>query len=243
MKIKSLKENIELKEFIYSSEYTKDNYEKLYILEINNEKEIKDEIPYIINMKGKKEEINGTNIEIPKITKYIGVYDKKEDIIYTEGDIYILLKYEEDLYKLNKEINNIKKLINSLSFNLIDKVLNILNGFNTIIYEYEKSINIVGDEKLKEIIKNINENIKNIQETVIMKGTYLDMKTTRILTIVTLITFPILILTSWFGTNFPKNQMKFMMWEYSYMTLLIICIIFIILFLYIFRNDLRILLI
>jgi Mg2+ and Co2+ transporter CorA len=237
MKIKSLKENELLKDFIYSSEKTKDNFEKFYILTTN--KDIKEEIPYIIKIKENKYNILDIIIEIPEINKLLAVNDKKENIIYTENNIFEILEYEKDLYKLNRSINDITKIIKEIDFSIVDKLLNILYEFKRIIYEYEVSINILNDEKLKEIIKDIKENIKNIEKTIIMKGEYLDMKTNRILTIISLITFPILLISAWFGANFPKKQMKFMTWEYSYITVLIICIIFVIYCVYIFRNDIR----
>jgi Mg2+ and Co2+ transporter CorA len=237
MKIKSLKENELLKDFIYSSEKTKDNFEKFYILTTN--KDIKEEIPYIIKIKENKYNILDIIIEIPEINKLLAVNDKKENIIYTENNIFEILEYEKDLYKLNRSINDITKIIKEIDFSIVDKLLNILYEFKRIIYEYEVSINILNDEKLKEIIKDINQNIKNIEKTIIMKGEYLDMKTNRILTILSLITFPILLVSAWFGANFPKKQMKFMTWEYSYITVLIICIIFVIYCVYIFRNDIR----
>jgi len=243
MKIKSLKENELLKDFIYSSEITKENYEKFYILTTN--KNIKEEIPYIVKIEGNKYNVLNIIIEIPEINKYLAIKEKKEDenIIYTDTNIFDILEYEKDLYKLNRSINEIKKIIKDIDFSIVDKLLNILYEFKRIIYEYEVSINVLNDEKLKEIIKQINQNINNIQESIMMKGEYLDMKTTRLLTILSLITFPILVLSAWFGANFPKKQMKFMTWEYSYITVITICIIFVIYCVYIFRNDIRILMI
>ena len=245
MIINSLKDNNELKDLVYSSEITKGDYEKFYILKIEeneNENELEN-IPYILKIKGLKDTIRKIDIKIPTIIKYLGVYNNKTEKIYTDSDIYKLLEYEKDLYKINKEINNIKKAIQYLDFSLVDKVLNLIYKLKNIIYEYETSIKVLNDEKLNKIIKNININIKNIQDNIMIRATYLDMKTSRILTIVSLMTFPILLVTAWFGTNFPNDQMKFMNWKYSYISLIIFCILFLIFSLYLFRNDLRILLI
>tara|TARA_Y100000389_G_C17446090_1_gene511683 strand:+ start:668 stop:1378 length:711 start_codon:yes stop_codon:yes gene_type:complete len=233
--IKSFKENKDLNDFIYSSEKTRGNYEKFYILTM--EEDIKINPPFIMKIKGHKY----NEIELPSINKYLAIYDNEDDIIYTENDIYKVLEYEKDLYKINRVINDIRKEVKNLNFSEVDIILTIISELKNVIYEYEKSINILNDEKLKEIIIDLSKNTKEVEENIIMKGTYLDMKTTRLLTIISLITFPILVLSGWFGTNFPKNQMIFMRWEYSYLTITIICILFLILCIYLFRNDLRIL--
>lgn len=239
MKIEKIGKNFN--DFVYSSEITRKEYSKFFIIKLDQK--TVENIPFTLFQQQETFDIFENKIIIPSITKELAIYDQENDIIFTNGNVMNIKEYEQDLYKIDKIINNIKIFIHKLKFSILDFILQILEKINLILYDYYMSIQVINDDTLIHIYDKIKNNLKDTQDAVLTKGTYLDMKTNRFLTIISLITFPILMLSGWFGTNFPKNQMIFLTWKHSYLTITILCIIFMLLCLYIYKDDLKVLII
>jgi Mg2+ and Co2+ transporter CorA len=235
------KNDINMNSFIFSSEKTKGDLQKIYIISLIDNEIIKNNPPFILFTKGYNIEVSNINIIIPSIKMDLVVYNKKTKKIYSNSNLIGLFNYEQDLYKIDKIINTIKKKIPDLTFNILDIVLKSLEKLRILLYDYELSINMIEDKTTKNIYNKVYKNITDTHQLIIIKANYLDMKTNRILTIITLITFPLLVLSGWFGANFPKKQMVFLNWKHSYIVVICIMIIFILICLYLFKDDITIL--
>jgi hypothetical protein len=192
------------------------------------------------------------NIEVPDLYTELIVIQKNEidgNTIYLASPLktinfkQLFIKYLDDIAILIRILKELEKYINVIEFYLLDDFYKTLDRVAYHLIEYEESyydISLYLKEENNDIYNNLKllrERVNSMYDTVTRKAAYLDMKTSRSLTIVTLITFPILITCSWFGTNFPSNQMTFMNSRHSYIIFIILTFIFLLLIINFFRKD------
>jgi len=189
------------------------------------------------------------NIDVPDLYTeliVIQINNQNKTTIYTSSSINfknIFIHYLEDISLLIRILKELDKYINVIEFYLLDDFYKTLDKITYHLTEYEESYYDISTY-LKEENDNVYNNLKLLRERVdsmyniaTRKAAYLDMKTSRALTIITIITFPILITCSWFGTNFPSNQMIFMNSKHSYIIFIILTLIFLLIVIYFFRKD------
>lgn len=228
------------KDFIYSSDKSYKNLSKFYILKLvtQKEEEILSNPPYIlINPLYSNIKVLKNEYIIPGLIKELAVYDKNTKILYTNGKLESFNEYASDLYKIQRLINILRNNIDKLEFYMIKNMNFIMNKINELIVEYKYSINMINNEKLSNILTDINQDINNFEFILSNRSNYIDSQTSRILTIITLMTFPLVVVGGWFGMNFSKKQMIFLNYKYGYIITLIICLIYIISCIYIFKDD------
>ena len=245
----------EFNEFIFSNKkHTLHSllHSHLYKLKIITFK-IKSESVYIQKIDGYNKLVNSKlfyNIDVPDLYTeliVIQINNKNEKTIYTSSSTIniknIFINYLDDISLLIRILKELDKYMNVIEFYLLDDFYKTLDKITYHLTEYEESYYDISTH-LKEENNDVFNNLKLLRNRVdsmyniaVRKATYLDMKTSRILTIITIITFPILITCSWFGTNFPKNQMVFLNSKYSYIVFITLTILFLIIIIYIFRKD------
>jgi Mg2+ and Co2+ transporter CorA len=246
--------DMEFNEFIFSNKkhmFHKLLHSNLYKLKIITLKE-KSESVYIQKIIGYNKDKLFYNIEVPDLYTELIVIQKNEKnklTLYTssiEKNINfkkLFINYLDDIAILIRILKELEKYINVIEFYLLDDFYKTLDKINFHLIEYEESyydISIYLKQENDDVYKNLillRNRVNSMYDTATRKATYLDMKTSRSLTIVTLITFPILITCSWFGTNFPNNQMVFMNSKHSYIIFIILTFIFLILIINFFRKD------
>lgn len=232
--------NQNVKEFIFSNLSKTEQLTKLYVVSLKKLNSKQTSTLYY----QKKASYTDLEITIPEFHIYTIIIDV--DKLYTDivdfnvKDIY--QNYINDLSKFARIIQEIESKLPKLQFYMIDSYLSIISTIKSYLRYYEDSYLIMSkqfesSDIIDGLITTVNQRIDKLNNDVLMKGTYIDIKTSRILTIISLITFPILMLATWFGANFPKNQMIFLNSKYSYMITIIVCLIFIISMFSIFWND------
>jgi len=232
--------NQNVKEFIFSNLSKTEQLTKLYVVSLKKLNSKQTSTLYY----QKKSSYTDLEITIPEFHIYTIIIDV--DKLYTDivdfnvKDIY--QNYINDLSKFARIIQEIESKLPKLQFYMIDRYLSIISTIKSYLRYYEDSYLIMSkqfesSDIIDGLITTVNQRIDKLNNDVLMKGTYIDIKTSRILTIISLITFPILMLATWFGANFPKNQMIFLNSKYSYMITIIVCLIFIISMFSIFWND------
>lgn len=180
---------------------------------------------------------NPRKIVIPSVKKELMVYDNKEQKIYTNADLSLIDRYAEDLNKLERILQDITATLDGVQFYMIDDLIVALDHIRFILLEYEGSIRHFNYPEVKDIHKNVLNILDSLEGSLMNRATYLDMKTGRTLTIVSIIFFPALFVAGWMGMNFGKKQMAFLRWKYSYITTLIVLITFMSIVTYFYRND------
>lgn len=228
------------RDFIYSSK--RENKElglkKIYIIQPIWDGSIgSTEPPFSLQREGYVIE-NPVKIVIPALRKEMMVYDNKEQRIYTNADLSIIDNYASDLNKIERILFDILTSIDKIEFYMLDNLLNGLDKIRYILTEYEGSIRHFNNTEIRNTHENVKNVMSNLETTIMTRASYLDMRTGRILTIVTIIFFPALFVAGWMGMNFSKKQMRFLNWEYSYITTLVVISIFITLMAYSYRREL-----
>ena len=232
--------NQNVKEFIFSNLSKTEQLTKLHIISLEKLKTKEKSTLYYQN----KPSYTELEITLPEFHIYTIIIDV--DKLYTDivdfnvKDIY--QNYIKDLSKFIRIIQEIESKLHELQFYMIDRYLSIISTIKSYLRYYQDSYLIMSNqfessEIIDGLIITVNQRIDKLNSDVLMKGTYIDIKTSRILTIISLITFPILMMATWFGANFPKSQMIFLNSKHSYKITIIVCIIFIISMFSIFWND------
>lgn len=236
----------DIKKFLESSKKSEGNLEKFYILTIIQDskelEEIKNNPPYKIIIPFYNDiEVLKIKLDIPGLIKDIAIYNNETKEIYTDVIDYKLKieNYKEDLYKILRLIKIIRDNISNLEFWMMKQVYNILDNINKLIYEYDYSINIVGNYKLRSLIREIKTDFNNLDSLLSNRSDFIDSQTGRLYTIMSIISLPLIFTAAWFGMNFDtKEQMLFTKYSYSYLIVSILCISYMIVCFYVFGNDL-----
>lgn len=234
------------KQFLESSINSSGNLEKFYILTlVQDSKELEGIIenpPYrIIEPIYSNIEVLGTKLNVPGLIKDIAIYNHKTREIYTDIDNYNIKieAYKEDLYKIIRLIQIIRNNISNLEFWMMKTVYNILDNINKLIVDYDNSINLIGNYKLRSLIRQIKTNFNNLDSLLSNRSSFIDSQTGRLYTIMSIISLPLIFTGAWFGMNFDtKGQMLFTRYNYSYLIVSILCTSYIILCFYTFGKDL-----
>lgn len=228
------------REFINSSirENKELGLEKIYLIQlIWDDSAVKKNPPFTLIRPGYTT-TQPRKIVIPSLKKELIVYDNIEQKIYTDADLSIIDRYPEDLNKIERILQDITSSLDGIEFYMIDNLIGAIDRIRFILLEYEGSIQHFNYPEIKKIHKNTLNILDNLETSLMNRATYLDMKTGRMLTIVSIIFFPALFIAGWMGMNFGKRQMAFLRWEYSYITTLIVLIVFMSIVSYYYRNDL-----
>jgi hypothetical protein len=212
------------KEFVYKSSSKKNNLEKFYILSLRDK--VKDEPPYVLRVKGGVYSIFNEEVIVPDLQKNLAIFNTETNkIIYENSSLSYVSEYIEDLYKIDKIIISLRNDINQLEFYMLNNIFKVIDTFRSYLIEYKESSKYVGSSKIKEIVENIEEKINQFENSIFNRASYIDMKSSRLLTILSLMTLLPIAMFTWLSSSVPEDAMLIRQSRYTYWFVLLITII------------------
>ena len=232
------------KDFLVSSLKNNELYEKVYIISLhtNDDKDYIPDPPYSFKFHGLSDiKIGKNKYVIPDMIKHVVLLDKKQDgkIVSEENTLKLLDNYQADLSILDKILFMLRTDIADLEFYMMKDVFKVMDHMRYIVYEYKLSALWIKNNEFMKTIENIESNLLELSNTMANRAQYLDMRTSRILNIITLCTLPSLVLMTWWSTDIHNNvgfSDKFN--EVLYRLTVLICVLIILYVLYLYRYDL-----
>lgn len=226
------------KDFVFKSASKKNDLEKFYILSLHD-KDVKDEPPYILKIEGVKNIIFNDKIIIPYLRKDLAIFNTETNrIIYEGASLSNVDKYIEDLYKLDRIVVSLRNNINKLEFYMLNDIFKTIDILRSYLIEYKDSSKYVGSSKVNEIIENIEEKINQFESSVFNRASYIDMRSSRLLTILSLMTLLPIAMFTWLGSSVPEEAMLIRQSRFTYWFVLIITIITISITTFYYHKDL-----
>lgn len=230
--------NNQYKEFIFKSQKRKDNLEKFYILSLQADN-IKDDIPYVLKIDGMKKDVLGIKIDISNLKKNLAIFDTTTNrIIYENKSLNNVDLYLEDLYKIDKNIITLRNNINKLEFYMLNDIFKIIDIIKLYLTEYKESAKYVGSVKVKEIIPQLENRLNQFENSVFNRASFIDMKSSRMLTILSLMTLIPIALFTWLSSDVPEEAKIIRKSIYTYWIILFITLFIIIVTILYFFEDL-----
>lgn len=226
------------KDFVFKSASKKNDLEKFYILSLHD-KDVKDEPPYILKIEGVKNIIFNDKIIIPYLRKDLAIFNTETNrIIYEGASLSNVDKYIEDLYKLDRIVVSLRNNINKLEFYMLNDIFKTIDILRSYLIEYKDSSKYVGSSKVNEIIENIEEKINQFESSVFNRASYIDMRSSRLLTILSLMTLLPIAMFTWLGSSVPEEAMLIRQSRFTYWFVLIITVITISITTFYYHKDL-----
>lgn len=226
------------KDFVFKSASKKNDLEKFYILSLHD-KDVKDEPPYILKIEGVKNIIFNDKIIIPYLKKDLAIFNTETNrIIYEGTSLSNVDKYIEDLYKLDRIVVSLRNNINKLEFYMLNNIFKTIDILRSYLIEYKDSSKYVGSSKVNEIIESIEEKINQFESSVFNRASYIDMRSSRLLTILSLMTLLPIAMFTWLGSSVPEEAMLIRQSRFTYWFVLIITVITISITTFYYHKDL-----
>lgn len=232
----------QLEEFLKSSEKTRNSWKKLYIVTLipNNKlmAEYKEDPPFRLKIPCYENiYVLRYNYTIPGLIKDISVLDTNDGKIYSHGNSYNIENYRRDLYRLQRLVSMLRTNVEYLQFFMMKRVYFLMDKLNMLLSEYEESIQIINEPELITILQQLKDSMASLENIFSNRSSFIDSQTSRLLTILTIITFPMILMAGWFGMNFGKKQMRFLNENKGYIIVVCVSVIYLLICIYIFKND------
>lgn len=230
------------KSFAFSSVSENDEYKKIYILSLHDEKDyFKENIPYVYFASPLiKIKIRNIDYQIPKVIKHLCLFDKKNDkLIVDDKTLNYIDEYIKNLSKIERLLILLRSDLNNMDFYMLRNANIIIDKLNLILFDFEISISFFKTMENINKIKDIQNLMQNVQSMINNKVVYQDILNSRILSIVSLSALPVLVFMTMWSTTVTdndsilhKNNYKY---AYRFTHLLSIILVFIIIYRY--RKD------
>lgn len=214
------------KDFIFKSSMKKGKLEKFYILSLEDGKRVKVDAPYVLKIDGIKTRIFNIDIEIPRLKKNLGLFDVETNKIIYEGTALANVNnYLEDLYKIERVVIGLRNNINKLEFYMLNEIFKVIDKIRSYMIEYRDSIKYVGSSDVKSVIENIEDKVLQFESSIYNRASYIDMKSSRLLTILSLMTLLPIAMFTWLGSSVPEDAMLIRQSRFTYWLVLLITIL------------------
>ena len=234
--------NDKYKSIAFSSEIENKQYKKVYIVSLyEDDNHAPEKLPYVhIILPTKKFTINKIDYKLPKLIKYLAIFDKKVNkLIVDDNTLNLVNDYVKNLSKIERLLLILRSDLNNMDFYKLRQASYIIDHINIIIFEFESSINYFKNTENTNRLNTIKGLISNITTTISNKIQHFDMLNSRALSIVSLSALPILVLMTIWGSNITYDDSLIGKKNYklAYLITFITCFILVVFILYIYRKD------
>lgn len=201
--------NEKYKDFVFSSISENEQYKKVFIVSLHDDKEhMKENIPYVTIISNRYLfKLNNKEYFVPKIIKYLLILDKKKDKLIADDKI---LKFLDDYIRFLSKIERILLIlrsdINNLDFYMLRKASKMIDILDIIIFEFKNSIEFFINKEYIKKLDNVQSLLESVRNLISNKVVYLDILNSRVLNIVSLSTLPILVLMTIWSTSVNEND-------------------------------------